>query len=263
MKSLITWLSVGVLASALTAAGVTSFLAWDSITARSELSKHPTLANLPIATSSPAPLATSVVQKLPAESSSLASPALGQDENNYLFDLSQSLQTEEQHRLTSEQQLEIAHNILNWLKEGSDYWGVRDKFDAAYRDKVLGDYAHNRDVYIRFATQWLAPDHLATLKQPGATDAVATGEVATDVPAEISSQDNALNAPMADVPYPDADVEPYVPGPDYSMPPAPYAYPHQQPYGQPNFDPYAVPYRANPGPSQPPMPHLRSISSRG
>lgn len=263
MKTPIAWLSLGLLASALTAAGVTSFLAWDSITARSELTKHPTLAPMPIATSSPAPIATAVVQKLPAESSDHLTSDLNQDENHYLFDLAQSLQAEERDRLTLEQQLDVAHNILSWLKQGADYWGVREKFDAAYRGTVLGDYAHNRDVYIRFATQHLAPDHLATLKQPGVLD---LDEVITELPTDLPIPDGSPDGTMAEMlPYPDAYVEPYVPAPAYMVPPEPYPYPyHPQPYGRSGPHPYAVPYpRANPGPAEPRIPRLRSISSRG
>lgn len=233
MKTPITWLSIGLLASGFTAAGVVSFLAWDSLTARTELSKHPTLAPIPIATESPAPLATSVVQTLPADSTNPSANSLGQDENNYLFDLSQGLQTDERDRLTAEQQLAIAQNILGWLKEGADYWGVREKFDAAYRGQILGDYAHNRDVYIRFATQWLAPDHLATLKQPGTT------EVATEVP---SSPLGEITPGAAFDSYPDTGASPdYTPAPSYASPP-------DYPYGAPGFDPYAAPYPMRPGP---------------
>lgn len=89
-----------------------------------------------------------------------------QAENDYLYDLSQALQPQERDRTTAAEKLAIARQIQGWLNGGADYWSVREKFDATYKGTVLENYAHNRDVYIKFATERLAANHLNTLTPP-------------------------------------------------------------------------------------------------
>jgi hypothetical protein len=89
-----------------------------------------------------------------------------QAENDYLYDLSQALQPQERERTTAAAKLAIGRQIQGWLEGGADYWGVRERFDATYKGTVLANYAHNRDVYIKFATERLAPKYLDTLTPP-------------------------------------------------------------------------------------------------
>lgn len=225
MSSGIKLLSVGILSAAVASTGVISYVAWDSIIARSELSRSPMAAapRSDLRPSAPVPQAMTPVQAVATSQSAAqlavqsTSPlaSLTQAENNYLYDLSQALESAEESRLTSEQKLEIANNVLTWLKEGVDYWGVRQKFDATYGSQLAGNYAHNRDVYIRFATQWLAPDHLATLKQP-----TPVAELPDPVPVETAPVETASRRA-----FPEYAAEPYpYPEPPYwgEYPPIPY-----------------------------------------
>ncbi|MFM7427958.1 MAG: hypothetical protein ACKO7W_23670 [Elainella sp.] len=89
-----------------------------------------------------------------------------QAENDYLYDLSQALLPQERSRTSEAEKLEIGQKIRGWLAGGADYWGVRQKFDETYKGIVLDNYAHNRDVYIKFATERFAVEHLDTLTPP-------------------------------------------------------------------------------------------------
>lgn len=91
---------------------------------------------------------------------------LTQAENDYLYDLSQALQAVEQRRLSDPERLAIGRQVAGWLESGSDYWQIRSQFDQAYGSAVAGDYAQNRDAYIKFATERLAPAFVATLSVP-------------------------------------------------------------------------------------------------
>jgi hypothetical protein len=122
------------------------------------------VSSVPVAVN-PTVQATPVAQVTP---SAPAAPVITwtQSENDYLYDLSQALQPQERDRITAAGKLEIGHQIQGWLDAGADYWNVREKFDAAYKSAIVGDYAQNRDVYLKFATQRLAPAHLDTLTPP-------------------------------------------------------------------------------------------------
>jgi hypothetical protein len=89
-----------------------------------------------------------------------------QAENDYLYDLSQALLPQERSRTSEAEKLGIGQKIRGWLAGGADYWGVRQKFDETYKGIVLDNYAHNRDVYIKFATERFATEHLDTLTPP-------------------------------------------------------------------------------------------------
>lgn len=130
-------------------------------------------------------------------------------ENDYLYDLSQALQSIEQRRLTDAERLAIGHQIAGWLQTGSRYWDVRAKFDQVYKNSVAGDYAHNRDVYIKFATERLAPAFIATLTPPDPEPQVIlktkTEYVETPGPTKVITVPDPFPVP---IPYP-------VPGDDY------------------------------------------------
>ncbi len=95
-----------------------------------------------------------------------ATVTITQAENDYLYDLSQALQSSEQRRLTDAERLAIGRQTAGWLQAGSGYWEVRNKFDQTYKAAVAADYAYNREVYIKFATERLAPAFVATLTPP-------------------------------------------------------------------------------------------------
>jgi hypothetical protein len=92
--------------------------------------------------------------------------ALSRSDNDYLYDLSQSVQSRELRRLSDRDRLAIGHRIADWLAAGADYWGVRRQFDAEYRNVIAGDYGFNRESYIKAATVRLAPAQIATLAPP-------------------------------------------------------------------------------------------------
>lgn len=115
------------------------------------------------------PVAPSVRPALYSQSSSgfqTETIPFSQAENDYLYDLSQSLQSVEQRRLTDAEKLAIGRQIADWLESGADYWSVRSRFDQRYRNTIVGDYGQNRDAYIKFATERLAPSFVATLAMP-------------------------------------------------------------------------------------------------
>ncbi|MCU0526561.1 MAG: hypothetical protein MUF72_17255 [Elainella sp. Prado103] len=87
-------------------------------------------------------------------------------ENDVLYDYSQALQPSERDRVSSAEQLKIGRQVCSWLEGGQSYWGVRSLFDTFYKTQVAGDYYHNRDAYIRFSTERLCPDRMASLTPP-------------------------------------------------------------------------------------------------
>lgn len=211
---------IGICSSMFAVAGVTSYLAWNSLTSLTESSD---LAQASLSTDPAAQTDSETTAPSTQPQDAAASPGAAprtQAETDYLLDLSQGLQTPERDRLNSTQQLQIAQDILGWLREGADYWGVREKFDAAYRSQIAGDYAHNRDVYIRFATERFAPDHRATLKQPIEEQPIQVGAL-PEVPietAEVAPLDSGDYAPV--YPYPPGDPyvrsgHPFYPQPSY------------------------------------------------
>ncbi|MCU0525139.1 MAG: hypothetical protein MUF72_09970 [Elainella sp. Prado103] len=172
---------VGIVGSGLAVAGGISSVAWHSLTSLTA----PADLSLPLTTESPNEQPSQTNSQNFSEKQAEAPDLSPRTEaaTHYLLDLSQGLQTAERDRLNSTQKLAIAQNILSWLREGEDYWGVRSRFDAAYSSQVAGDYGHNREVYIRFTTERFAPDHRATLKQPRQEPPIQIG-AAPEVPIE-------------------------------------------------------------------------------
>lgn len=233
MKTPIALMSVGLLGSALAAAGVAGYLAWNSLTGEAELTpivqSEPSTATPPLAQTVAA--VSSVATAQPGQQNSVT---WSKPENDYLFDLAQALQTDERERLSQAEQINIARKIQGWLESGADYWGVREQFDAVHRGSIAGDYAHNRDVYIKFATQHFAPSYVATLMQP-------TTNVMTSVRAPIEAPTEALHQAPFQAPEQ-----------------APYEGPYESPYEAPYEGPYQVPYEgpmAGPVPQPMPYPH--------
>jgi hypothetical protein len=259
MKTSFIWMSLGLFGAAISASGAIGYWAWDSL--RGDLDQAPVTT-----TAQSQPTVVSPITPSPASSVSLASnlanaaqPAqtlqaaptqtapqaaaqavtqTGQSlENDYLFDLSQALQPIEYNRLSAAEKIEIARQIQSWVESGADFWSLRQRFDASYGTSLAGNYAHNRDVYIRFATERFAPAHLATLIQPPVpTQANWQAAPSSEMPYE------AMPYPDGYVPYPDPYMTPY--------PDAPYGYGgggYGDGYGDSYGDSYGVPYSENPG----------------
>jgi hypothetical protein len=102
-----------------------------------------------------------------------------QQENDYLFDLSQALQQAERERITPQEQVAIGRHIQSWLKAGAGYWQIRDQFDAVYQGAVAGDYVANREAYIRYATARFAARYSQTLTPPPAVKPAVSASVAS------------------------------------------------------------------------------------
>lgn len=272
MKTPIVLVSIGLLSSTL--ASMIGYSAWNSLRGQSNATpmiataqSQPSLVS-PIAPSyrstAPVPTAPVPAATLPTATAATVAPpgappssAWSQPENDYLFDLSQALQSQEYQRLNARQQLDIARQIQSWIAAGADFWSLRQQFDAAYRGAVVGDYAHNREVYIRFAAERFAPNHLAALMLP------------PNLPYENPGFDSPYAPPYAEpfLPYPDSyGYAPYPEayGPDAYQYPMPYpgypnpGYPNQMPAG-PNDSPYpGGPYGGSPygqpAPRQPQAP---------
>lgn len=208
-------------------------------------------------TSAPAPAATGSTE---AESTVV----LSQAENDYLYDLSQALQSVEQRRIHNAEKLAIGRQIAGWLAAGADYWDVRSQFDATYRNAIAGDYGHNRDVYIKFATERLAPAFVATLTPPPPAPQVIvqTRTEYVEVPGEPQVIEKVVPDPYP-VPvyprphWPKPDHPDYPNHPDYPDRPDHPDYPdHDQPpvgeNPQPDPDyPKDPPVAENPQPDQP------------
>ncbi len=152
-------------------------------------------------TPTPAPTVTNATP-VALSPSPVATPApviiWTQAENDYLYDLAQALQPQERDRTTSAGKLAIGRQIQGWLEGGADYWGVRAKFDAAYKGTVLDNYAHNRDVYIKFATERLAPKYLDTLTPPPQVIRVPVEVPVREREEERPNRPNVPNEPVFD-----------------------------------------------------------------
>ncbi len=176
-----------------------------------------------------ATLAALVIRKTPdviSDGVVAAAPTLTwtKAENDVLYDYSQALQAAERQRIGDSARLEIGRQICTWLDGGQSYWGVRSMFDSQYKGSLAGDYFHNRDAYIRFSTERLCPNQVASLTRPPEAPAVAKAPAATKL------ANRATNRQAA---------EPAIP--QYDQPPA-------QLYGQ-GYAPYPMP--VGPGPRFP------------
>lgn len=283
MKTPIALISAGLLSSALLAASITAYSAWQSLTGEGELSPiaqspsaqatvtsqatSPVPSAQPVAAVTPAdplaiastaaPVATTVATTVAANQSIQSNPTpWSQPENDYLYDLAQALQSVERQRVSSTEQIEIGRNIQSWLEAGADYWGIRGQFDQVYRGSVAGDYGHNREVYINFATKHLAPNYVATLTQPPTIlEAPANGPIEAPEEFPIANSDPQPNPYQQPVPYQQPYFDPYLYPPPYTEP---YPQPHfNPPYPYPNTDPYPYPYQP-PTFNQPPYPRTPS-----
>ncbi len=201
-----------------------------------------------VSNSAPNPVPTSTANQ-PATTVIMMSQA----ENDYLYDLSQSLQSVEQRRIRDSEKLAIGRQIAGWLQAGADYWGVRAQFDEAYGSSIAGNYAQNRDVYIKFATERFAPAFVATItpppqvitqteyvEVPGPTEYVT-------VPSKPEVIETVVTVPK---PYP-VPVYP----PHHHPEPRPWPYPHPSPEPEPHDS--EPPHRPTPDlpdqPDQPPV----------
>ncbi|MBF2075889.1 MAG: hypothetical protein IGS50_19315 [Synechococcales cyanobacterium C42_A2020_086] len=177
------------------------------------------------------------VSSLPSHPVAAWTPA----ENDYLYDLSQTLQPRERQRLSDRERIVIGHQIASWLHAGCDYWQVRTQFDQMYRTQVAGDYAHNREAYIKFATERLAPEFLATLQPPAAKPQVIvqTRYVETPGKTEIIHVPGRTEIVPVPVPHP---VPPHYPHPDHPGHPGYPDHPHYPDYPDhpeyPNYPDY-------------------------
>lgn len=125
-------------------------------------------------------------------------------ENDVLYDYSQALQTAERSRIGNEERLKIGQQVCTWLKGGQGYWGVRTMFDQMYKSQLVGDYYHNRDAYIRFSTERLCPDRMASLTPPPEPTApqIARAPVAPVANAAAQTWSAAADAPRWSGGYP-------------------------------------------------------------
>lgn len=161
---------------------------------------------------------------------------MSQAENDYLYDLSQSLQSVEQRRIKDSEKLAIGRQIAGWLQAGADYWAIRTQFDQAYGTAIAGNYAHNREIYIKFATERFAPAFVATLAPP--PEVITRTEYVevpgptqyVEVPSEPEVIETIVTVPK---PYP-IPVYP----PHHHPQPRPWPpHPHPQPSPEPQPDP--------------------------
>jgi len=278
--------ALGLLGSAITAVGVTGYLAWDSLRGQPDhapiaLSEAalvtPVAPESPVTaspasawvTSQPAPVTTpALVPANPTQpATSPAAPPVANpqttttwtaQENDYLFDLSHALQPVEYQRLNSAEQLEMARQIQQWIQSGENFWSIRQRFDASYGRALMGDYAHNREVYIRFTTERFAPDYLATLIAPEAlphAEFAPYGAEPQPYPEDTPPYGYWVPEPdLYAVPYPNSNEDPDWPQPRQA--PRQIPQPYQQPYRQPYQQPYQPPQ-----PSQ--IPNIIEASTQG
>ncbi|MFM7425542.1 MAG: hypothetical protein ACKO7W_11200 [Elainella sp.] len=150
-------------------------------------------------------------------------------ENDVLYDYSEALQAAERQRINDSARLEIGRQVCSWLNAGQSYWGVRSMFDSQYKGTLAGDYSHNRDVYIRFSTERLCPNQVASLTPPPEAPVLAKA------PAAAKLANTAAKARTV------ADPAPQY-APQYDQPS------YGQLYGQ-GYAPYPVP--VVPGPRFP------------
>lgn len=281
MKSSTVALSIGLFSSAATAMGVSGYLAWNSL-AGTELRTQPLTAQTiapPAAlarVSAPvSPAALQPTQAIPASTSSLQTTQstvprvansqvtqsnlqlfLSQAENDVLFDLAQVLQPSEYDRLSQTERLAIVRQVHNWLQSGADYWSLRSEFDAIYQTQIAGDYAFNRETYIKFTVERFAPDTWAVLLPPSLGE--MQGEMGMPdygmpdygIPDYGMPDYGMPNQWLGEIPH----QEPMLP-PD--MPPDFYPQPYAQPYPQPgwNFEPPVDPQQPEPDYRQQPQPN--------
>jgi hypothetical protein len=146
-----------------------------------------------------ATLAALVIRK-PDEVMVAAAPVMtwSKAENDVLYDYSQALQQAERSRIDNGDRLQIGRQVCTWLENGQDYWGVRSLFDTQYKGQLAGDYYHNRDAYIRFGTERLCPDRMASLVRPadpsGVQIAKAPAAVAKVAAAAVNTWNAATNS---------------------------------------------------------------------
>ncbi len=146
-----------------------------------------------------ATLAALVIRK-PAELVAEAAPAeptaslvvWSKAENDVLYDYAQALQDTERSRLNNQDRLAIGHQVCSWLETGQGYWGVRSMFDQQYKNQIAGDYYHNRDAYIRFSTERLCPERIASIVPPVEQ---STGVEVAKIPASVAKvAETAVNS---------------------------------------------------------------------
>lgn len=131
-----------------------------------------------------------VAEAVPAEPTA-SFVAWSKEENDVLYDYSQALQDAERDRLGNQARIEIGHQVCSWLETGQGYWGVRSMFDQQYKNQVAGDYYHNRDAYIRFGTERLCPERIASITPPPEP----TGVTVAKVPAAVAKvAETAVNS---------------------------------------------------------------------
>ncbi len=243
MKS-IALISIGLLGSAVTTAGVTGYLAWKSLSG-AEIESGQTRASVTASATKSTPPQTQPVQSPQAASTqavftpthSTSQPAFSQAENDFLYDLTQALQPVEHDRLSDAERLAIARQIAEWLQSEADYWSVQARFDALYQGEIAGDYVFNREVYIKFAGERLAPN-----------DWIALAVLNNSKPAPLPNppEEDFIAAPE---PYDPSYEEPYEP---------PYEPPYEEPYEPPYEEPpigIPAPYPVPPPYAQPPYPY--------
>jgi hypothetical protein len=164
---------VSILAPTLAGSGVTGYLAWKSLSSVSTLQSAQSISPQSIALSQPAiltpvPVSAATSPAAPAlppagvaTSTSVASapatPVWSQAQNDYLYDLSQTLQPVEQQRRSQAEQLAIAAQIQQWLENGADRRSLRQQFDGVYAGQIAGNYARNRNIYIKLAAKYFSP----------------------------------------------------------------------------------------------------------
>ncbi|MBF2049088.1 MAG: hypothetical protein IGS54_17300 [Elainella sp. C42_A2020_010] len=173
-----------------------------------------------------ATLAALVIRKVPAEvmvaDSTPAVPEVAwtKAENDVLYDYSQALQAAERERLDNTARLKIGRQVCNWLEAGQGYWSVRSLFDLRYKNQVAGDYYHNRDAYIRFGTERLCPQHMASLTPPPAnTDVQIAKTPAINPTAKAANNWNAATTPYWTTEVPAPPYGQGVPAPFVAVPP--------------------------------------------
>lgn len=239
-------MSIGLLGSAVAAAGVTGYLAWNNL-AGANLRSNQAVTSVAVKPQTPPSL-----QPIAAPSEAVytppsapSAPAPSQVENDFLFDLTQALQPVEHERLSDTERLIMARQIAEWLKAGADYWQIRSKFDAAYQNEIAGDYAFNREVYIKFAVERFVPDAWIALAPP---------RQESSPPQDFSDAPDFYEPPYEQPPYEESYEPPYQPPyeesyePPYEEPPIGIPAPHPVP------PPYAQPPYPHPPVARPPLP---------
>jgi hypothetical protein len=142
-------------------------------------------------------------------------------ENDVLYDYSQALQATERERIGNDDRLKIGQQVCSWLSSGQGYWTVRSLFDLRYKNQVAGDYYHNRDAYIRFGTERLCPQHMASLVRPPEPTDVQVAKIPAAAAQAAQKAVNTWNASQNVSPAPQWTTE--VQAPQYGQGiPAPF-----------------------------------------